>query len=168
MANSYYIKIELPKEMQENAMAGAGNTVSGGNSGEKNSFGGVAEAVVNKAKQMVSFSAVKSTAEQIANYRISTISLQSGATEYEERVNATYNAISQGVGALGSLVMGWISAGPAGVVVAAMDIVANGIQTAINIAQKEKVFRMQESVEGVSIGMQNVRAGIAGRRGNNQ
>ena len=91
MANPYSIKIVLPTEEQESAMAGAGSASTGGNSGGNqggnfNGGGGDAsEAVGRKVKQMVSFAAVKSTADQLINYHISTVSLRTGATEYEQR-----------------------------------------------------------------------------------
>lgn len=169
MANPYVIKIELPSDTTESAMAGSGNASTGGNSG--NDSGGTSpgmEKIFNKAKQMVSFAAVKSTADQIINYQISTISLQTGATEYEQRMSTVYSIASQTVGAGAALVMGGLAAGPAGVVVAAMGIAASGISKLIGIEQKRNTLRLQESVENVSISMQNVRAGVAGRRGSNQ
>ena len=79
-----------------------------------------------------------------------------------------YSTVSQTVGAVGSLIMGGIMGGPAGLAVAAIGIAASGIQKLIGITQKENTLRLQESVENVSISMQNVRAGTVGRRGGNQ
>lgn len=168
MANPYVIKIVLPDENNESAMAGANSASTGGNSENKGSFGNVVEAVGKKVKQMVSFAAVKSTADQLINYHIGTVSLRTGATEYEQRSSVVYSTVSQTVGAVGSLIMGGIMGGPAGLAVAAIGIAASGIQKLIGITQKENTLRLQESVENVSISMQNVRAGTVGRRGGNQ
>lgn len=50
MANPYVIKIVLPDENNESAMAGANSASTGGNSGNKGSFGNVVEAVGKKVK----------------------------------------------------------------------------------------------------------------------
>lgn len=168
---SYHIYIHLD-DLQSNgsAMAGNGSASTGTDSSGSGGSGvdaGTAK-IANKLKSMVSFTAIKSTADQLINYRISTINLRTGATEYEQRTSATFSAISQGVGAGMALIAGGIAAGPAGVVVAAMGIAANAIQKAIGIQQRHNTLALEEGIENVSIGMQNVRAGTIGRRGNNQ
>ena len=167
--NEYSIKIVLPEEDNQSAMAGANNASTGGTGGGNNDgIGDVVSAVGKKAAKMVSFSSVKSTADQLATYAISTVSLRSGAAEYEQRMSTVYSIGSQVVGAAGTLVTAGAVGGPAGLAVAAMSIAANGISKLIGIAQKQNTLNLQESVENVSIGMQNVRAGTAGRRGGNQ
>lgn len=162
---SYHIYIHMDELQGEgSAMADTGSASTGSSSGGD----GGAEKIANKLKSMVSFAAIKSTADQLINYRISTISLRTGATEYEERASARYSAVSQAVGAGMALIAGGVTAGPAGIAVAALGIVANGIQKVVGIAQKSNTLALQESVENVSIGMQNVRAGTVGRRGSNQ
>lgn len=162
---SYHIYIHMDEVQGEgSAMADTGSGNTGGNS--NGSTG--ADKIAGALAKMVSFSALKSTADQLINYRISTISLRTGATEYEERASARYSAISQAVGAGMALVAGGVTAGPAGVVVAAMGIAANAIQKVVGIAQRSNTLALEESVENVSIGMQNVRAGTVGRRGSNQ
>lgn len=166
MANPYFIKIELPEDKAESAMAGVGSASTGGSNDNAISPG--MDKILNKAKQMVSFSTVKSTADQIINYQISTISLQTGATEYEQRMSTVYSIASQAVGAGAALISAGTASGPAGIVVAAMGMAASGISKLIEIEQKRNTLRLKESVENVSIGMQNVRAGVAGRRSGTQ
>lgn len=168
MANPYFIKIELPTEDKESAMAGANSASTGGNTNNASGLSAGGKKILNAAKGMVSFAAVKSTADQIISYNISTISLTTGATEYEERQSAIYSAVSQGIGAGAALIGAGIAGGPAGVVVAALGIAVSGIQKLREIEQKKNTLRLKESVENVSIGMQNVRAGTTGRRGRNQ
>ncbi len=163
MAEGYHIYIHLDELSNGSAMAGGESAPAA----KQRSAGG-GDRVANALKGMVSFAAIKSTADQLANYAHSTINLRTGAQEYEQRIQAIYSATSQAVGALAGMIGAGITAGPAGVAVVALGIAANGVRQVINIAQKENTLRLEESVENVSIGMQNVRAGTIGRRGNNQ
>lgn len=165
--SDYNIYVHIDGLEKESAMAGAGTASTGADSeSEVGSSGG--DRVLRAAKKMVSFAAIKSTADQIANYAHSTISLRTGAVEYEQRVNAVYSAVSQTVGAGAALVTAGLTGGLAGVAVVALGLAANGVRQAINIAQRENTLRLNESVENVSIGMQNIRAGTVGRRSGTQ
>lgn len=165
MANPYFIKIELPAESNQGAMAGSGIE----NSSAESAIGGAgADKVLNKVKGLVSFSAIKSTADTIINYEISTVSLQTGATEYEQRLSTGYSVLSQTVGAVGSLVGAAVVGGPAGAAVAAIGLAVSGVHKVIGIMQKERTLQLQQNLENVSIGMANIRAGTAGRRSTNQ
>ena len=163
--NPYVIKIELPSETQQSAMAETqAGSVGGGSSGDNIS----AEIAVKAAQRLVSFAAVKSTADNLISYRISQVSLETGASEYEQRASAIHSIVSQTVGAGAALVIGGVTGGPAGLAMAAIGIAANGISKAINIFQKAETLRTQQGLENVSIEMQTIRAGTNGRRGANQ
>ncbi len=166
MANPYHIIIELPSDMNESAMAGTGTGSTEAESASE--WNASANRVAGAVKRMVSFAAVKSTADNIVNREISQVSLKTGATEYEQRLIAGYNAASQVVGAGAALVTGFAAGGPAGAAVVAIGLVASGIQKAISIAYKSEELRNKESLENISIGMQVVRAGVSGRRSQNQ
>ncbi len=172
MANSLFIKIELPSETEESTVAGGGTGSTGGAvsgwGASKKSGDGAGDQIMKAAKRMVTFAAVKSTADTLVNHRINTVSLRTGATEYEQRLSLQYNTASQIVGAGASLVIGGMTGGPAGIVIAAMGIAVSGMHKAISIAQKEDTLRTQESLENISIGMATVRAGVSGRRSKNQ
>lgn len=165
MANPYFIKIELPAESNQGAMAGGGIENSSAESADGSAG---ADRVLNKAKGLISFSAVKATADTLINYEISTVSLQTGATEYEQRLSTGYSVLSQTVGAVGSLVGAAVVGGAAGFAVAAIGLAVSGVHKVIGIMQKEQTLQLQQSLENVSIGMANVRAGTAGRRSANQ
>lgn len=165
--SDYNIYVHIDGLEKESAMAGTGNASTGGDS-ESDAGSSGADKVLKAAKKMVSFAAIKSTADQIANYEISTISLRTGAVEYEQRVSAVYSAVSQTVGAGAALIAGGATGGPAGLAVVALGLAANGVRQVINILQRENTLRLNESVENVSISMQNIRAGTVGRRSGTQ
>ena len=162
--NEYHIYLHLD-ELADGSASAVANTgaKSTGDNGESASGGSMGK-VVNKVKSLVSFAAIKSTADQIINYNISQVSLRTGATEYEQRLSTVYNAVSQTVGAGAALIMGGITAGPAGLAVAAIGVAVSGVQKVVSIAKKAENLRLQESLEDISIGMARTRAGVSGRR----
>lgn len=168
MANPYFIKIELPHEEKKSAVAGAGTGSTGTDNISESSKSSSMDAVTNKLKKMVSFAAIKSTADKIVNYNISQVSLRTGASEYEQRMSFTYNTASQVVGAGAALEIGAATGGPAGLAVAAIGLAVSGVHKLMDIAQKEEALRLQESLENVSISMARVRAGTSGRRSKDQ
>lgn len=167
MANSYFIKIELPPDDKKSAVAGTG-AGSTGESDSSDSGSSSETKVVNKLKSLVSFAAIKSTADTIINNDINQISLRTGATEYEQRQSYIYNTASSVVGAGASLVIGGIMGGPAGVAVAAIGIAVTGIKKIADIEYKRENLMLQESLENISLGMAQTRAGYSGRREKNQ
>ena len=168
MADSreYHIIVHFDgAEDKKSAVAGTGT----GSTGTDTASGsGGSDKLVNAAKQMVSFAAVKSTADQLINYEISQVALETGATEYEQRLSYSYNVASQVVGAGASLVIGAATGGPVGFALAAVGIVTSGVQKLIGIAQKQRQLNTEQSLENISIGMATVRAGVTGRRSANQ
>lgn len=164
MANEHVITIQLPPREKKEAVAGTEEKSSG--SAESSSSVSVQD-VMRKAKRMVALSAAVPIADTIISNKINTISLRTGAVEYEQRQNATYSAVKQAVGAGIGLAMGAMI-NPAGLAVAAIGVVTSGIVKLINIEQKQRVIDMQANVEGISIGMAINRAGTGGRRSSNQ
>ncbi len=96
---------------------------------------------------MVSFPAIKSTADKIINTRIAQVSLQTGATEYEERVSYVYNNASQTVGAGYALLSAGIVGGPAGFAVAGIALAATVVNKVVEISQKQRMLQLQQSME---------------------
>lgn len=134
-SNEYHIYVHIDgAENKKSAVAGTGTGSTGNTqaSGEDAAVGKLENAV----KGMVSFAAIKSTADNLANFEISQVSLETGATEYEQRLNVTYNAVSQTVGAGAALIGAGIAGGPAGFAVAAIGLVVSGIQKIVGISQK--------------------------------
>lgn len=174
MANPLFIKIELPPETEESAVAGTGNGSTGGlvsdfgNETSKEQGGWDNEKFMKGVKRMVSFSAVKSTADTLISNRISAISLRTGATEYEQRLAYIHGAVSQTVGAGAALIGAGLAGGPAGLALAAIGVAVSGAQKLLAIAQKNEQLQLQEDIENISIGMARTRAGVSGRREKNQ
>lgn len=163
--NPYYIKIELPSESKQSAMA---DTQAGSFGGESSGENISSELALKAAKRFVSFAAVKSTADSIFSYKISQVSLETGASEYEQRLSTVHSIVSQTVGAGAALAMGAATGGAVGFALAALGVAANGIKTLVGISQKEETLRTQQGLENISIEMQSIRAGTTGRRGANQ
>ncbi len=109
-----------------------------------------------------------SLANNLVSYEISQVSLETGATEYEQRLE-TVHSIVQSVGGAGvALVSGAIEGGPVGFAAALAGVAFAGINKIIGIEQRRQTLAASQALEDVSIGMARVRAGIGGRRGNNQ
>ena len=111
---------------------------------------------------LVSYSAISSTADRLISYEISQVELRTGAREMEQRMQTTYN--------FGKKIVNSAVALGAGLVTGNFPLVAIGLATSvfnsvISIAQKQQKIDTQQSVENVSINMQNERAGLQGRRG---
>ncbi|AWW06103.1 MAG: hypothetical protein [Caudoviricetes sp.] len=164
MANPYHIKIELPSEANQSAMA---ETQTGSLGGESSGANLSSDIALKAARNLVSFAAVKSTADNIISYKISQVSLETGANEYEQRLATVHSIVSQSIGAGVTLAMG-AATGPVGFTIAAIGVVSSAISKLVSINQKEEALRTQQGLEDVSISMQSIRAGTAGRRGVNQ
>lgn len=165
--NEYHIYVHFDgTDGKKSAVAGNGTGSTGKSSA--NGSSDLMDKVTNKISKMVSFAAVKSTADKLINYEISQVALETGAEQYEQRLDYVYNIASQTVGAGASLIGGAVMGGPAGFILAAIGVVTNGVQKLVGIAQKQRQLDTQQSLENISIGMQTVRAGVTGRRANNQ
>lgn len=114
---------------------------------------------------LVSYSSIAATADKLIGYEVSQVELRTGAREYEQKLQFGYSMAKKGVG-IGAAVVGGIATGNLPAV--AIGLVAAGINSVIKISQNANTLRTQESLENISIGMANVRAGTAGRRSPNQ
>lgn len=164
--NEYHIYVHVEGLSDNNgAVAGAG---TGSSDTEDIKGDKSASAVASAAKKLVSFAAVASTADKIISNNISMVALETGANEYEQRLNTAYSLAKQIGGAGISLIGGALMGGPAGLAIATIGIVASGINKVINLEQRQRELQVQRSLENVSIGMANIRAGTSGRRSSNQ
>ena len=157
--NPYYIKIELPTRKKK-AVAGSSsdndNTVSADQSSSE---------IVEVLSKAVSYKAIMSTADNLISNSISQVSLETGATEYEQRLQTVYSGLQQ-IGRQGmQLLAGAVSGN---LPVAAIGVVWSSVNQGIGVLQRIQQYNSQNALENVSIGMQNIRAGTTGRRGANQ
>ena len=116
-------------------------------------------------KGLVSYSAVSSTADNLITYEINQVELRTGAREMEQRMQTVYNF---GKKALNTTVALGIGLATGNFPLVAIGAVTSVFNSAISIAQKQRTIDTQQTVENVSINMQNERAGVQGRRGTRQ
>ncbi len=116
-------------------------------------------------KGLVSYSAISSTADNLITYEINQVELRTGAREMEQRMQTVYNF---GKKALNTTVALGIGLATGNFPLVAIGAVTSVFNSAISIAQKQRTIDTQQTVENVSINMQNERAGVQGRRGTTQ
>lgn len=116
-------------------------------------------------KGLVSYTAVSSTADNLITYEINQVELRTGAREMEQRMQTVYNF---GKKALNTTVALGIGLATGNFPLVAIGAVTSVFNSAISIAQKQRTIDTQQTVENVSINMQNERAGVQGRRGTTQ
>lgn len=116
-------------------------------------------------KGLVSYSAASSTADNLITYEINQVELRTGAREMEQRMQTVYNF---GKKALNTTVALGIGLATGNFPLVAIGAVTSVFNSAISIAQKQRTIDTQQTVENVSINMQNERAGVQGRRGTTQ
>lgn len=159
---SYSIIINLNALPKGNsAMAEQESSTLGGLSGNSASEAGALKA----AQNLVSFATVAASADKIITTAISQVNMRTGAAEYEQRLDTAYSAGKQIIGAGAALAIG---AATGTLPVVALGMVMSSINKALSISQKASQLNMEHSLEDISIGMQNVRAGTSGRRSPNQ
>lgn len=163
MAEGMHLYIHINELSSESAMADG----SGGKSKTEQTEDGSGNAknIQRAAKSLVSYATVSATANKLISYQINQVSLQTGAAEYEQRLQTQYSIAKQVVDTGVSLGIG-IATGTWPLVLAG--IFVSGISKAIDISQKQNTLRTEKNLEDISISMQRIRAGTAGRRGGNQ
>lgn len=126
------------------------------------SYGEKTEARFEKGlKKLVSFSAIKNTAQKIVNVQTSTINLRTGASEYEQRVQKVTNGVFDGIGTAGALAVG---AATGNLPLVAITVATSLFDKLFGVIQRQTEINYKRDVENVSIRMANVRAGAGGRR----
>lgn len=165
--NVYEIRITLPQGTEkESAVAkSAANTSTGQDSREPST---TAKDMIGMAKTVVAYTGAKRIAESYISYNINTVSLRTGATEYEQKLQFAYNEGSRAAGSIASIAMGAAVGGLPGATIAAVGVGLSYIMKAIGWAQNAEKIQMQKDLEDVSLQMQRARMGISGSRGNNQ
>lgn len=120
------------------------------------------------AKRLVSVGAIVHTVDQIASHQHSMISLETGAQEYGQRVQYTYQKVG---GFIKSVAMGaWAgsAAGPLGALAgAAVAAVTNVGSNVMNYLFKQDQIAAEKDLEDTSRRMRMMRATVSGRRYSN-
>ena len=114
------------------------------------------------AKGLVAYHAVKSFATNVANHEVSLVELRTGSNELQRRANFINNVVQTSVGLAESMVTGALVGGLPGAV---LGVAMTGVSKLISIAQNQERIDLQKSIEDVSLGMNYIRAGARGYRG---
>lgn len=160
--NQYQIVIQLPNEGAENQVVSGGNGAKRPtqSDGEKQAAG-----AASAVKGLVSYGAIRAFANNLISYEISQVELRTGAREYEQKLRFGYEVGNQLLNIGMATAMGGMTGGVVGAVVG---FIGSTMYTAIGYAQNANTLRTKQTLEDISIGMANIRAGVSGRRGANQ
>lgn len=158
----FHLYIHLDEVGESSAMAGGAE-----NKSESASSGGdaTAKGIQAAAKKIVSYAAIKATADQVISGNLSMVELSTGAAEYEQRLQASYNITKQIWNAGETVVVGALAGGLPGAIAG---LFVSGVHTAISYGFRSVTLAKQKTIENVSIGLMNIRAGTAGRRSREQ
>lgn len=153
------------QESPVKAVTGSSDTV-GGETSAGASWG--EKYAKSMAKRLVSYAAISSTVNQIANHAHSTINLRTGANEVSQRVNFVYQ---KSFGLVNSAILGGIAGapgGPLGIAVGAgVGALLNLGGQAIDYLKKNDIIQKEQELEDISRRMQMMRATASGRRYSN-
>ena len=158
MADEYTIWIRNGSKKKEKAIAGT----TGDN--QKDTSAGSGDGGDGKltSKDVAGYIAYKHYispfVKQAINYQISTVSLRTGRTEHQQRLQFAYDIGSKVVSLAENVAMGLLISGgnPLGAVAGAAVSV---VQTAVQYAQAQNTIDLERNAENISIGLMNVRAG---------
>lgn len=158
--NEYHLYIHFGAAGENSAMAG------GAEGDDEDGKTTKTEAdIKSAAKKLVGYAALKSTAEQMIAYPMSTVELSTGAREYEQRLQSGYSVAKQVWNAGEAIVIGALAGGPLGAIAG---VAVSGFHTLISYSQRKRTLAMEEGLENISIGLMNIRAGVDRRRDNSQ
>ena len=116
----------------------------------------------------MAYTGIKQIAESYITYNLSTVNLRTGASEYSQKLQFAYNEGSQALSAVGSVAMGAAVGGVVGAAVAAVGVGISYLMKFIGYAQNAARLETEQNLESISIGFASTRAGVSGRRSNNQ
>ncbi len=164
--NVYVIKVELPGgEAKKSAVAKTDTD----NSADKPKDEALSvNDALSTAKKVVAYSGIKMVAEKYVGHYISTVSLRTGAVEYEQRLQTVQSEVSQAVGSLASIGMGAAVGGVPGAAVAAVGVALSYASKFMDIANNARTLRLEGQLEGISQQMMRVRMGAGGSRNREQ
>lgn len=161
----FHLYIHLDEVGESSAMAGGAE-----NKSESASSGGdaTAKGIQSAAKKIVSYAALKATAEQVISGNFSMVELSTGAAEYEQRLQTGYNIGKQIWNSVEAVAIGGKVGGLPGAAVAAVGVAVSWARKGISAEFSNLRLRKEKNLENISIGLMNIRAGTAGRRSRDQ
>ena len=175
MAETTIIRIVLPAEDEQKktpvAQSNADSSTTSTSSTSSSSGGNgalSAQDVIGAGKKIMAYTGIKQIAESYISYELSTVNLRTGAAEYSQKLQFAYNEGSQALSAVGSIAMGAAVGGVVGAAVAAVGVGISYLMKFIGYAQNAQRLETEQNLESISIGFASTRAGVSGRRSNNQ
>jgi hypothetical protein len=162
MGKSYVIPITLEEirnsQYEENPVAGAEGKSQ---TGEGDTSNGVSPQ--NSFKRSIQkYVAVKHFVapyvSQFAQYQIGTVSLRTGSSDRQQRLQATYNLVSQGAGLVESVALGAMMGGGVGAIIGGLVKLSH---IGISMAQQSAMYDMKKNLEDTTLSLMNFRAGGA-------
>lgn len=175
MAETTIIRIVLPAEDEQKktpvAQSNADSSTTSTSSTSSSSGGSgalSAQDVIGAGKKIMAYTGIKQIAESYITYNLSTVNLRTGAAEYSQKLQFAYNEGSQALSAVGSIAMGAAVGGVVGAAVAAVGVGISYLMKFIGYAQNAQRLETEQNLESISIGFASTRAGVSGRRSNNQ
>ena len=136
----------------------SGSTSSDKGNSEKSYWAKSAKSAKTAAQKIVSATTAIAVADKLISYEISSVSLRTGATEYEQKIQYAYSTIKST--AL-PLVMGAATGGLPGALIGGLFSLA---MQGISWAQNAQTINYNKQLENISIGMASMRAGVTGSR----
>ena len=160
--NEYHLYVHL-EDFQDKKDPVA-NEKSSMKTGSSSSKGGSATKEQKALKKIINYSNVKGVADSLINYQIGMVSLSTGQEEFSQRLQQSYSAAS-------SILDGAVSTFTAfaiNPVVGGISLASKVFSMSLEISKIYETLAKEKSLESVALGMSGRRAGITGRRVNNQ
>ena len=163
-SNEYIIRIPLPTDSQSSGPVSATQISNGGGdtSEQKGYMAKSAESAKSAVKQIVSYGTAIAVADKLISYDISTVSLRTGATEYEQKLQFGYSMAKQ---TLLPAAIGLATGGLPGAIIGGLFSFA---MQGITWAQNSQTIQYNKQLESISLRMANTRAGVTGSRSDKQ
>ena len=157
--NRYVIEIVFPDEQEDSPVSSpkADSSADKGSS-QKTYWDKSADSAKSAAKRIVSAATAYAVADELISYELSTVSLRTGAKEYEQKLQLSYSALKQTVV---PLVVGATTGGLPGAIIGGL--FGLGMQ-ALTWAQNAQTIDYNRQLENISIDMARTRAGVSGSR----
>ena len=153
--NAYHIYVHADTGLSKSPVAGANNA-------GQMTYGEKSSASLEKGvKSLVSFGAIKNTATSLIGHEVGMVELKTGAREYAQKQQFIFDRVNEGINAGASLVIG---AATGNLPLAIISLVTSAANKLMNIMFNIDRLQTEQRLEDTAIRMQNIRAGIGGRR----
>lgn len=161
--NRYELVVTLPDGAGNRPVSNASINAEQDESGqEKGYWAQNAESAKAAAQKLVSVGTGYAVAKSFINYEVSSVSVRTGAKEYEQKLQLLTSTAEQ------TLVPIVIGAKAGGLLGAGVGLIASFAMQAITWGQNAQTIRYNQQIENISIEMANRRAGVSGSRSSNQ